>query len=355
MRIFKLTFINIKRQIKNPLMIVMGIVMPIILLLSIHSDMLGGSVQTMAVFSNDNSKEAKMLIDNMKENFNIKDYVDGNIEEGMEEVKDGKISTLFVIDEDYGKDLRNGIMPNITAYRATGGVGYLKTDNSIESFIKENINNKEIRDNEKNYIKTEVLRDETDKKNSMAMAVIMICYCMMISGSSIVEELLKFKKEQVLRRAVASPSRDIEVIGSLLLSSFIIQGGLAIIAFNIVQTILKFEGVNIGLVILTIFLGSLISNSIILAVVRWVKNESIASLVTVLTGLILFILGMLASNISMIENPPAFFKVGIISPFTWMMRIVEGDGVIIPMIVILLMVLVFATLGSFKIREFAKE
>ncbi|MGL5417619.1 MAG: ABC transporter permease [Clostridium sp.] len=354
MRILKLTLINIKRQLKNPLMIIMGVLLPVALLITINSDMIGVS-NNIKVFNGDNSKESEVLIEKMKEDFEAEDILMENIKEEIEGVKEGKVSTLFIIHEGFGEDLKNGTIPNIWAYRGGEGVGNLGIDKTIESFIKENINNEDIREAEKNYIKTELLKEETVKKGSMEMSVVMICYFMMIGGSFIVEELIKFKKAQVLRRAVASPSRDIEVIGSLLLSSFLIQGFLAVIAFKIVQIVLKFEGVNIGLVILAIFLGSLMSNSIMLAIVRWVKNEGVATLMIVLIALIAFILGILSSNIGMIENPPAFFKLGILSHFLWMFKIVEGEGVLIATVIVILMAILLLTFGSFKIRDFVKE
>ncbi|MGL4847610.1 MAG: ABC transporter permease, partial [Clostridium sp.] len=231
----------------------------------------------------------------------------------------------------------------------------LNIDNIINSFVQENLKSKESNKLEETYLKTELLVNDAMGENKSNTAVVMVCYFMLMAGSVIVEDIIKFKKENVLKRTMATPNTDVEIIGGIFLSSFILQSILGIIAIKIIGIILKLEFENFGIVSLVIILGSLMSTSMILAAIRWFKNEGIATLVLVLSGLILFTIGNLGNVMSMIENPPAILKLGIISPFMWLLKILETREIIVPTIILLLMSGVFFTLGSFKIREFIKN
>ena len=89
---------------------------------------------------------------------------------------------------------------------------------------------------------------------------------------------------------------------------------------------------------------------------RWIKNESLASVITVSFSLLTFGVSILASNLEGFENIPSVVsKLAILSPFTWLLKIIETNDIIVSILVIVLMSAVFFTAGSFRLREFVKE
>ncbi|MGL5415398.1 MAG: ABC transporter permease [Clostridium sp.] len=355
MKLLRLIIINIKRQIKNPMLIFSSVIFPIILLGVLNSG--GGGMNTIniGVIDNDKSKESEEVVKRIEERYNIKKDLSDSIEDNKDLVEKGDVAAIYIIDESFDESLKKGEAPKIEAYKKSSGGTTLNIDNIINSFVQENLKSKESNKLEETYLKTELLVNDAMGENKSNTAVVMVCYFMLIAGSTIVEDIIKFKKENVLKRTMATPNTDVEIIGSIFLSSFILQSVLGIISIKAIEIILKLEFESFGIVALVIILGSLISTAMILAVIRWFKNEGIATLVLVLSGLILFTIGNLGNVIGMIENPPAILKLGIISPFMWLLKILETGEIIVPTIIILLMSGVLFTLGSFKIREFIKN
>lgn len=53
--------------------------------------------------------------------------------------------------------------------------------------------------------------------------------------------------------------------------------------------------------------------------------------------------------------PVSLSRMSIISPFTWLLKIINTNEIIVPTLIIVLMSLVFFTAGSFRLRQFVKE
>ena len=65
---------------------------------------------------------------------------------------------------------------------------------------------------------------------------------------------------------------------------------------------------------------------------------------------------MLSSKFAEFENVPEIVnKISLVSPFTWLLKIIETGNALVPTIVIILMSAVFFTAGSFKLRDFVKD
>ena len=73
-------------------------------------------------------------------------------------------------------------------------------------------------------------------------------------------------------------------------------------------------------------------------------------------GLLAFGLGMLGTELTDYKNIPiSISRISIISPFTWLLRIINTNDIILTTLIIVLMSLVFFTAGSFRLRQFVKE
>lgn len=356
MGLIRLTFINIKRQLKNPFVIIITLLMTVALLLIINGGKGedGDKIGTIGIVDKSNSIYSQEVISELEESYNI--TFTGEAEDNLNLIRDNKVGAIYVIDSNFSEIIESGNMPEVECYSNGTGNGTILADEIIKSYI-----NKIVQENISEGLSTRSIRtiinnEKIPDKSSYIMIVLMLCYFMMIGGSIISEEIIKLKEQNVLRRTIATANSDRVILGSLFMSSFIIQGVLCSLGLLILIAVLKPENVNIGQGILAVVLGSLITTSLIVAVTRWIKNKKLASLAIVVIGLIAFVASMMQWGMDSVENVPIFIEgLSIISPFTWLLRIVDTGSILMPSLVIILMSAVFFTAGSFKLRDFVKD
>lgn len=363
MRLMRLTLINMKRQLKNPLFLIMSLVMPVILVVNVFG---GRSKEEMKVIgsigiiNSSNSVYSEKLVENLSERYDVS-HIIGEEESNGDNIRnlimDNKLMVVYEIGEDFQGALEKGKIPKIKCYRTEGTTGTIIAENIITTYINSVAKESVSEGLSLNAITTEITNSSNDKsKGTTTTAVLMICYFMMIGGSVITDDLLKLKSQKVLKRTISTANSDKEVVGSIFLAAFLIQGLISTVGFFVVKPIIKLENCNIPLIILVIFLGSLVATAIVSAATRWIKNPSMASLFVVLYGLLSYGAGMAGTISSSLESVPAIItRISTISPFAWLFKIMETGEILIPTLVIVLMSIVFFTAGSFRLREFAKE
>ena len=355
MRLVRLVLVNIKRQIKNPLILLMTLIMPVVILFIVNSDGFSGSLGDIGFIDKSQSEYSAELIDELNKKYSVK-ILEGEVEKKFNLLREQKLGAIYVIESDFEEVLSQGISPNIKCYQTESTNGSIMANNIINEYISKFIEEGISSGLSTNSIVAVIDDKDVINKDYYKINIIMICYFMMIGGAIIAEEILKLKKQKVLRRTIATSNSDIEILGSLFISSFLIQGILSSLAFIILIFLIDIPNSNIFQGILVLFLGSLISTSVIVALTRWIKNESLASVITVSFSLLTFGVSILASNLEGFENIPSVVsKLAILSPFTWLLKIIETNDIIVSILVIVLMSAVFFTAGSFRLREFVKE
>ena len=355
MRLVRLVMINIKRQMKNPLTLLLTLIMPIVIILAINSGGFAGISGDIGIIDNSKSEYSVELIEKLSEKYYV-EVLQGEVETQFNLLREKKLGAIYVIEDNFEEKLNEGLAPNIKSYQTESTNGSIMAVNIINNYISKIIEEDISSGLSTNSIVAVIDDKDFVDKNNYEMTIIMICYCMLLGGAIIVEEILKLKSQNVLKRTIATSNTDFAILGSLFVSSFIIQGGLCSLAFIILQFLIDIPNSNIIQGALVIFLGSLISTSIIVAVTRWVKNEKLASILNISIGLITFGVAMLSSKFAEFENVPEIVnKISLVSPFTWLLKIIETGNALVPTIVIILMSAVFFTAGSFKLRDFVKD
>ena len=358
MRLIRLTLINMKRQLRNPVLLLMGLVVPVFMLMFIFGDRTDdGSkiIGSIGIIEKSNSAYSAELIEELSQRYKIS-IISGDTEDIRKQIMDNKVTVVYEIGEDFKEALEKGEIPTVKCYRTEATVGTIIADDIIRTYINDLAREGVSEGLSTNIITTEIKNSSEEKKGNYTTMVLMICYFMMMGGSIIAEDLLKLKSQKVLRRTISTGNTDKEVLGGIFISAFLIQGILGTIGFMISKLLLNMGDCNMFLVVLVIFLGSLTATAVVAAATRWIKNPAMASLSVVVFGLLAFGAGMFGSTASSFDNiPEAIIRVSAISPFTWLYKIMDTGEVITPTIVIILMALVFFTAGSFRLREFAKE
>lgn len=355
MGLIRLTFINIKRQLKNPFVIIMTLLMPVAMLLIMNGGNGEGrdKIGTIGIVDKSNSIYSQDVISELEESYNI--TLTGEAEDNLNLIRDNKVGAIYVIDSNFSEFLESGKIPEVKCYSNGTSNGTILADEIITSYINKVVQESISEGLSTRAVKTIVNNEKTVDKSDYIMIVLMLCYFMMIGGSIISEEIIKLKEQNVLRRTIATANSDRAILGSLFMASFIIQAVLCSLGLVILIAILKPENANVAQGILAVILGSLITTSLIVAVTRWIKNKTLASLAVVVIGLIAFVAATMQRGMDWVENTPIFIEgLAMISPFTWLLKIVDTGNIVMPSLVIILMSAVLFTAGSFRLRDFVK-
>lgn len=355
MRLIRLTLINIKRHLKNPLMLIITLLLPVLMITFLKKS--GGSegIGSIGIIDNSKSQYSSEVIEKLNEKYSV-NIVDGTIEDNMNLIRGNEVGAIYVIESDFKELLDNKETPKIKAYKSQNTTGSIMAEDIISTYINKKLQEDISSGLSTNTVVATITEEEVVDKGDYTMTIIMICYLMMIGGSIIAEDIMRLKAQKVLRRTIATANLDVEILGSLFLSTFVIQGVLSSLALIILQAILKMPNANIVQGILVIFLASMFTTAIIVASTRWIKNQSLASLFIVLFGLLSFGIAMFSQGLNDFTNVPSIInKISIISPFTWLLKIINNGEIFVPVIIIILMSAVLFTAGSFKLREFVKE
>ena len=354
MQLGRLVLINIKRQLKNPIILLMTIVMPMMMLLFMNRTVSDEKLEGIGIIDNNNSNYSKEMILKIEKEYNV-DKLSGKVEDNYNLLRENKLGVIYVIDSNFQKQIEAGKAPEVKSYTVETSNGSIMAENIMKNYIFNTLEEKVAKGLSTKSIDT-VVKNKKEEKEPYKMTIIMLCYFMMIGGGIISSEIIKLKEQKVLRRTISTANKDVTILGSIFLSSFLLQGILSVVGFIFLANIIKIPTYKIPEGSFIILLGSLITTAIVVVVTRWVKNPTIASIVTVTFGLVAFVLGMLGTELTDYKNiPVSLSRMSIISPFTWLLKIINTNEIIVPTLIIVLMSLVFFTAGSFRLRQFVKE
>ena len=354
MQLGRLVLINIKRQLKNPSILLMTIVMPVIMLLFMNRTTTNEKLEGIGIIDNSKSNYSKEMVLKIEKEYTV-DKLSGQIEDNYNLLRENKLGVIYVIEDNFQKQIEDGKAPKVKSYTIETSNGSMMAENIIKNYIFNTLEEKVTEGLSTNSITT-VVQNVKEEKETYKMTIIMLCYFMMLGGGIISTEIIKLKEQKVLRRTIATANKDVTILGSLFISSFLLQGIVSVVGFIFLANIIEIPTNKIPEGSFIILLGSLITTAVVVAVTRWIKNPVIASLSTIIFGLLAFGLGMLGTELTDYNNiPTSISRISIISPFTWLLRIINTNEIIVPTLIIVLMSLVFFTAGSFRLRQFVKE
>lgn len=356
MRLIRLTIINLRRSLKNPAILMMTLFLPMVVLFGVVGpSSKESSLGKIGILDKSSGKYSKALISDLSEKYSIEE-LSGEAEDNYNDLRDKKLGAIYVIDENFEKEIDNGKVPKVKSYINEDGMGAVVADNIISDYIN-NLLKEGINDGLSTNAVKAIITDKFEvDKSDYVITVLMICYFMMIGGSIITDDIIKLKAQKVLKRTISTGNSDKVILGSLYLSAFILQSIISSITLLLAINLFKMENYNLGEGILVITLSSLVTTSLIIASTRWLKNATISSLAIVVFGLLSFGVAMLGSGLQEFDNVPQIINgLSIISPFSWMVQIINEGKIVMPIIVIILMSVVFFTAGSFRLRDYAKE
>ncbi|WP_055069741.1 ABC transporter permease [Clostridium massiliamazoniense] len=353
MKILLLTWINIKRYLKNLGVIGMLFIIPVILVTAMslinQKQLNGESIEKEALYiiDNDKSEKSKELIDDFK-GYNVIVEDEKAI---IKKVENSEIDFAYKIEKGFEEALNEKKSPNIDQLIGNED-GNFKVSSIINNFINKNIGLKEV-----NPIETVglIINEEADKFITV-INIMMICYFIILSNTNIVMDFLKLRENKILKRVIGTPNKNYEIIGSMFLAIFILQFISSCLILFIISAILKLDVLIMSNIFLVLILNNLFSTSVAIVGTRWLKEKGAVEII-VLYGLVSFILGIIpvVANMIGIEISVVINKIAMISPFYWFGNILNSKDIILSSLIVIIITICFFTAGSFKLRDFIKE
>ncbi len=365
MNFIQLTYINIKRMLKEPSKVAFSLIFPLVIIL----------------FTNfvNNGKDVKASPSNIQVAYNIEDespivselfqpssssYIFlREKEKAMDLLETNEVVVVYNIPSDFSEKIDNYEKPIIEAYKKEEGNATIPIEisinNKINEFIKEKLLvDKEIISNQDELyiIKTETTfeRDKKVVSGDMHLVTLMVMYFIILGSSIIGPELITYKKNNILSRMITTPNNSATILGSLGLSLLVFEVFLDIIVYTVAIKILGYEIVNLGIVFISIVLANMYTIVLSLVITRVFNNEGIASFITAILSVIILVLSIFA-NIEWSKIPKILINLGKFTPLYWIFDSLEKSIIYPNVFLVLLMILALFTAGSYKLKDFVKK
>lgn len=345
MNFIYLTFINIKRYFRNPILIIVTFIIPVFMMFSFNMES-ETTVYSVGIVDEDKTSSSKSLIDEIEKVYDIK-MCKAPLEHDISSLKEKKLGALIIIEKGFENEIKNGNMPIIKEYKTKEINGALTLEDIINSFIK----------GEEKNINLEVKSDiENSKDNSGKELVNFFCYIILIMSAFITEDMIKMKKSKVIKRNISTVNSDKEILASILFASFILDVTSITVSLIMGKTVFHMSEIPMWKGMLSIILMEFFSISLSMAVSRWINNCGLGSIITLIIGLLSLALGMTGTvGETYISFPEVFLTFQVISPIYWVNEIVSGGMILKGVLIIFLMSLVLFTFGGFKLKDFIDE
>lgn len=353
MGLIDLTIVNLKRFIKNPLILAMTFLLPLGTLIGINYEGAKTDRLNVIVVDNDCSNKSEKLIDEVKKIADVK-IKKGNSKKYYEQVEKEDYAAIYEIPKGFESNIKDAKYDTVKRYADKDSTNLQLINDVVDNYIKTQVlENQGIK---YDYKSETDITDINEEKDTSMMNVMMLCYFMSICSSVISQDIIKMKQQNILKRSLTTANTDRKILGGIFLSVFILEA----IVYNITLVITKYSmnisGINLGFSMLAITLSAFMTTAMIIFFTRYIKNPGISSFVIAGLGIVFFIFAMCNSVIGQFENIPTLLKlISVLSPLYWVANVINGTKIIFSSAIIILMTLAFFTFGSFRLREYIKN
>lgn len=367
MNLIQLIYVNIKRMLKDPSKIGFMFVMPILVILFVQflsgGDNVPSSISSNVTVAYNIEDESELVMELYGTAASSHMFLKQK-DKAMELLETNEVAVVYNIPADFTEKIYNYEKPTIESYkREEGNVTIqleIEINNKINEFIKEKIlvDKGIISSREDLYVlKTETIFERNKKvvTGDMHSVTMLLIYFIILSASTIVMELMSFKKNNIMSRSITTPNKSSVILGSLVISFLFFQVGTNMIALLIGKIIIGYDIVNLHIILINIILASSFSITLSLAMARLFDNEGVAGLITALIAMLTLFLSMFAQE-GVYQNVPQFLKnLGKFAPQYWIFDSLEKSIIFPNVFIVLLMILALFTAGSYKLKDFVRK
>lgn len=366
MNLIQLTYINVKRVLKDPVKLAIMLITPLFVILFtyfINKGRTASHLSNIDVAFNieDKGELGKEIIESQTRSQWI---FRNNKEEALELLEKNIVAVVYNIPEDFTEKINNYEKPIIESYKRQEGNATIPLEMEINNTINRLIKEKLLKDKgvisnpDDLYVlnsKTLFKRNKNISTGDLHSTTMLLIYFIILSSSSIGTELIELKKKNVISRAVSTPNKSATIMGSFVLSFLIFQVAINLILLLIGKIFIGYEIINLLLITINIILASLFSITLSLAMTRIFNNEGTASVVAALITIATLFLSTFAQD-GIYQNIPQFIKnLGKFTPQYWIFDSLEKSVYFPNIFIVILIILALFTTGTFKLKEFVRK
>lgn len=187
-----------------------------------------------------------------------------------------------------------------------------------------------------------------------ATAIILITFSILYGSALLGTDLVNQRKNKVLYRGLATPTRASTVLASNVIGAWIAQAASNLVAILIIARLMGFSIHNLWVLILMTAVLCFYSVCQQLLFLRLFKNPQLSMFVGMMLAVFMMFLAMLSDMKDLLSSiPELIFNIAYISPFYWVMEAFDRSSPWMPAAMLLLLALALFVAGGFRVREFA--
>lgn len=363
MHFLRQTAFHISRIIKTPSLIIMLFIIPFLtsglMLLTFQSGEDENSFVTSAAIIAAEGNEA--ITSRLPASWEEEIYAVSDRDELLMRLDHAEVQVVYEIPEHFIDRTLAADAPQITIYSGSGTGHHPQLEIALGEIIRElstaGLLEQEAIIEPGAYVpvtvpETPITRESGGADSGFIMASIMIMVFIMFNGPMIGADLVTFRKEQSLKRIVATPNRSGKILASFLTAYFVFFAASNALIMIILKQIGGFSLNQLGIVMTYTFALICFSLSMGLLIFRIFKNPNVAILVGYGISMGLMAIGFF----------PIFFPdqsilrvVASVSPLHWTIEGLDMNAVFPGVPIILALAAVLFTAGSFRLEDYVSN
>ncbi len=351
----KLTWVHIRRYLKNPMILFMTLPFPLLITfwsMSFGQNM-GETVVNVAVVAQTLGEYEQKLIDELELN---EDYVYvGEKSEALDQLKTNKLSGVLVLPDTFSTDIENGIKPQLEMIQTIDGPLTYLTKQEVDSLLNEWL----LVENETeaiNFVQTEFVQTKESDLFLVSIMSIMVIYFMFVASSTLAKDLTMLKNDRVLSRMISTAHTNFEIMGSLILAMTVLLGTLFTFVYYLILILTDTPLPIIWMPFALMFSMAFVCTAFSIFSCRLVKTASMVELIVIGYSLLNFIVAIFASNTFMagISNE-LLSNLAKLLPMYWAYDTASNHTLWPNIPLIILFGLIFLTAGSLNLHRFSRS
>lgn len=286
-----------------------------------------------------------------------------DLDAALKDLKHMKLLSVYEVPADFEEQINRGQKPEIKLHKVDEGNITVMQEQKVESIINTMLRKQQLAAYTQNpldlsgdYIGTEVIPPTNTTAGEDIAPLLMLFYFMSMITMPIAADLLKKRKERIFYRLMGTANSGAFIMTSHFGAYAILQVIFYSLGYLIMHYGFHMAKTNVPITLTYIILMSLLNIAMAICVSRWIKNESLVGSFAALINIIFFFTYL--GSIIGLENQTLvriFKGINLFSPFYWSMTGIEKQVIFPHVPIIILIILVLLTLGSWRMREFAKE
>ena len=367
MKFVRMVLFHLKRMMKNPTLLFMTIGMPSLmsgLMLFVqntntNSDSTLPVASTVAFVFEEGNEEYRSLI----APYINEEHVFSDLESAKEALKKGEMTVIYQVPAHYLQNAKSGKVPTILVWNTQRGTRDFLLDEQLMQTLKKVMLDAKLQKagvlklgESLPSISQEMVIEESAAPNPIAsgMAVMMILLYVIFNASTISSDWIQFKKSLVLKRSVVSPSSNLEIVLSFILSYFVFMFGANTLLMLFFTLIGMVPHLNWGLFLGMLLATTMFSLSLNLFLFRLFKNPQLATAIGVLIVIIMSAMGMPVAT-GAVTNLLWLNVLAYCSPMYWIVKAIDFQSLFPSVWVLLGMAMVLLTAGSYRLEQYVQN